>query len=316
MSIKINMDALKDRLEGRKTNNNGGGNYPPRVNHIVKSEKGESIIFRPTVYPHSADPSTQPFAERSYHYKIGKQFVFYCPKQNDGQLCHICNFAWEMLKKAPTKEEKKKWGEFLPKRVVYIPGLVRGKESDGPKFIKFGTRNDKPSEHHAKFLKWLTAAKTCELLDPQKGRDVEIEYELLDESDARAKMFKTNVLLKDFQLDAAGSSEFSDTVDYEEFLTAIPNVDEAIYTKKTTEDSLKAVRDWAMSLGLDAESVSTETVVSPKKAAVEEESVIQASEEDIEFDQPPAKPVAKKAAKKVVVDTDEDIDALLEREGL
>lgn len=91
----------------------------------VAGEAGEIVRILP--YMHGPDP----FNVLYFHYDIaGKNAV--CPS-TFGKECPICDFA-NKLRENKSKEGWEAAKKLLPKYRVYVPILVRGKESEGPKF--------------------------------------------------------------------------------------------------------------------------------------------------------------------------------------
>lgn len=241
MTLKVNLDALKDRLDGKKTDKQD------QKSAFLKPKDKGTIKFRATIYPHQADPENSPFAERFYHYQIAGEPVFYCPKLNASEKCHICDYIWTAVKDLPEKQ-KTDWYKKLPNGSVYIPGLWRGNEVEGPKFFKVGTRKDKMSANYEKIYKFFFDEETANWLDPEKGFDLEIDYEEYDSAKSKA-LNNAKFGLKDLKL-ARKPSKFGLEPSYDEFLKQIKNIDE-IFSIKTTEDSLSLLKKWNAQMGAD-----------------------------------------------------------------
>ena len=91
----------------------------------VAGEEGTVVRILP--YLHGPDP----FNVLYFHYDIaGKNVV--CPS-TFGKECPICDFS-NKLRENKTKESFEAAKKLFPKYRVYVPIIVRGKESEGPKF--------------------------------------------------------------------------------------------------------------------------------------------------------------------------------------
>ncbi len=238
MVMKFNIEKIKGRLEGqdKKSSSNNKADF-------VKPKTAGKHLFRAVPYPHSEDPLSEPFVERSYHYGIGDQFTVACPK-NQGNKCHICDYVWDRIKAIPgsddrSKQLKQPWFKKLPSLRVWLVGKLRGAEDEGtPKFFGIGSREKVPSPNHKKLIEWFADEDTATWLDPDQGIDMELQYEEL--APGQKKLFKSDVGLESFNL-ARKSSKFGE--DYKEFMSKIKNIDD-IYPVRTTEDTLEILQKW------------------------------------------------------------------------
>lgn len=228
MKIKIDKEKLKKRMQEQEEKSLKR-NRDPKESLIVKvSEIGEQL-FRAVFYPHSADPSSEPFPERYYHYGF-QGGPFYCPQKNEGKDCHVCDFVWSRLIETKGTEAAKEWQQKLPKMCVLIPGLLRGREDEGCKFLRISTREDKPSDNYSKIYGWFMKESTTDWLDFEEGFDMELSYKSPEQGSfvGGAKFILGGIDL------SRDSTPFGEG--WENF--EVPNIDEILFEKKTTEDSL------------------------------------------------------------------------------
>jgi hypothetical protein len=78
-----------------------------------------------------------PFKEFWFHYELGTQGGFLCPKKNFGDSCPACDFASKLYKEKD-EESAKMAKKFLPRQRFFSPVVVRGEEKDGVKIWGYG----------------------------------------------------------------------------------------------------------------------------------------------------------------------------------
>ena len=235
MTLKINIDKLKKKLEEQKSSTT-----KTSTGDFVKAEGPGVLDFRAVMYPHTDDPTSEPFIERHYHWGLVRG-ALYCPKENENKECHVCNHVWKMMTKHKgNKEEINKWRKYLPKMAVLVAGFLRDDEEKTPKFFRLNTdkREDRRHPVHSKLWKWSLSEDTCQWMDPEVGFDMELTY--VSPTEAQKKLFKTSVFFEDADLKRT-ASPFGTKKEYENFMASVKNIDEDIYPRKTTEDTLDAL---------------------------------------------------------------------------
>ena len=258
--LKVNLNKLKERVEAQKNEQTGGFD---KVSIFIKGEEEGTTKFRAMIYPHNDDPTSEPFCERNYHFIYGLGYV-YCPKANENQDCHVCEFIWERFKGCEDDKEKKEWLKCLPVLHVMIPGVVRGKEEDGVKFLKITSRKDRPSEKHTKIYDWFMDKDLEDWISPEKGErggfDIEIKYGAPDPKQAaHLKLKKGSVIMKEISL-ARKSTAFKE---YEDFADKIPNIDEIDGFKRlTTQDTVEVLEKWSKKLQAKSDKMTKEVTAS------------------------------------------------------
>lgn len=212
------------------------------------SEAGE-YNFRAVPYVKHKDFVAHPFPERFYHFGIPGSSVFYCPTKNSGgkEKCAVCDFVWERMKENKgNKPEIDKWRKFLPKKRLWIPGILRGRENEGLKYFLLSTLEDKMGENHEKLFKWLQGKSTYYFLDPENGFDILLKYEAYDV--AKSKMLGgAKFGFAGFDLDREETA-ISDNVEetWTEIEQTMKDVDVDIerYERKTESESLSVLESW------------------------------------------------------------------------
>jgi hypothetical protein len=255
--FKFNANKVKQKLEEEKKRleeaSFGKKDKDIHKDPLVKVDGPGEYLFRAFPYLHNEDFLSDPFALRFYHFGIPGVGTVYCPQKNsfNKQRCAICDFVWTQMKENKgIKEETDKWKKFLPKRRLFIPGILRGRENEGVKFLQLSTNDNKPGEHHELLIKWLTKESTQDFLDPVNGFDLILTYEEYDA--AKSKLLngaKFGFKSIDLDRDRVPLSE-----NIEEFWSDIEknlkNIDKDIpgYEVKTTEDTIEVLERWSSKL--------------------------------------------------------------------
>lgn len=285
MKIKVDPKKLQERLEQQQQSATRK-KYDPKDSIILKPEGPGKLNFRASYYCHNDDPSVEPFVERFYHYGFPGG-AFYCPKKNCGEDCFICDFVWQRLAETKGTDAAKEWNKKLPAMCMLVPGLIRGREDEGCKFFRVGTREDKPSANYKKIYGWFSEDDTAEWIDPDVGYDMELTYETPDEEQSNY-LRGAKTILKSIDL-ARKSTKFGAKKEFETFMTQMPNIDEdSLYGKKTTADSLEVLNKFheilskkAARSGLKAPEVDQSAGISVKE---EETTTTVAAENKEELD--------------------------------
>ncbi len=249
--FKINVDAVKKRFAEQ-------AQASDKTSVMLKAMSAGKHSFRAVPYPHNSSEG-QPFCEKFYHYGIDKT-ALYCPKRNDGLTCAVCEFVWPpfmeavnatraaQAEKAPNKNKieqlkaaQREWGDRLPKLNVFVVGVVRGRETEGPKFLRITSDDRKKSKNHEKIYNWFFDTDTENWLDTEEGIDIVLEYEALDAGRSKA-LRGAKSQLKDMSL-ARKSTPFGTAEELEKFVAAIPNID-SIFPVRTPEEMVDALKRW------------------------------------------------------------------------
>jgi hypothetical protein len=117
--MKSKLNALQNKGGGSKTN-------------FWSPKEGQTYSLR--IVPTS---DGDPFKEYWFHYEVGSQGGFLCPKKNFGDECAVCDFASKLYREK-TEESAKMAKKFLPRQRFFSPVVVRGEEKEGIKIWGYG----------------------------------------------------------------------------------------------------------------------------------------------------------------------------------
>lgn len=310
--MKINVKKLKERLNQQETKSKSKyKKKDPRESLFVKplGKEEETILFRALPYVHNADPASEPFVTRAYHYIPG-QGNTWCPQENDGKRCGACDLIWEQMKKnkGPGDEKKKmrdKWSNYLPKYNMYIPGVIRGREDEGIKFLRVGASKFEQTERQKKIWGWFFNEYTEDWMDFDEGKtggfDMELKY--VPMTPDQQKQFKATLKLGEVDL-ARNSSTLEDS---KSWLKKIPNLDVDHVPVLTPEEMDEVMIKWAKKQKL--------TLKKPETSNDDSDDL------EVEAETKTGNPVKAKAAKKKEKSEDyekviEDLDGRLDELGI
>lgn len=261
---KPDIKAIMARLEKNKEKSRKKDSATIHEHPIMKVDGPGVVDFRAAIYPHSDNPAAEPFVMRYHHFGIDGTGIVWCPQKNAGEQCDLCDFIWEQMKSAKGNTgQVKKWAKKLPKARIWIAGKIRGREEEGPKFLTFGTQEDRMSESHEKLLRWFSDEDTQDWMDPEKGDaggfDVQVKYE---EYDAAKSAALNGAKFGFASIDLARkSTDFGG--DYDAFLKSIPNIDDndidilKSYSRRSTQDTREALEKWLERLEKKSGAVKT-----------------------------------------------------------
>ena len=172
--MAINLDAIRNRLNGLKNANN-------RTSNIWKPEPGEHQI-RIVPYTHNRE---NPFIELYFYYNLAKRSIV--SPSSFGRPDPIIEAA-NKLKQVGDKESWLQGRQLEPKMRTYVPVLVRGQENEGVKFWGFG------KQVYQELLSIISDPDFGDITDLTSGRDIVVEFKTGDES---GKSFpETNIRVK------------------------------------------------------------------------------------------------------------------------
>jgi hypothetical protein len=171
------------------------------------------------------------------------------------------------MKEYKGTDEVKTWRNYLPQKRVWVPGILRGREVEGLKFLLLSTRDDKMGKHHEKLIKALTDKFTYCMLDPENGYDIVLTYEAYDE--AKSRLFGgAKFGFKELEV-ARGTTPISDDPEktWAEIESSMKNVDKDVprYEVKTSEDAIEALEKWIEAEDKKAKKAAYNKPVDSKK---------------------------------------------------
>ncbi len=193
----MNLNKIRERLALLNSGDN-------QKKHIWKPTPGDTTI---RIVPYAHNPEW-PFLELYFHYDITKKSVL-SPVTN-GDPDPIEEFAAE-LRSSGQKEDYLLAKKLSPSMRTFVPILVRGKESEGPKFWGFGKST------YEELLKILDDPDWGDITSLTDGRDIVVSYE---KGNGPNEFAKTTIRAK------PNTTPASKDKDVLESLTNMPTVDE------------------------------------------------------------------------------------------
>lgn len=122
----MDLSKIKSKMNSLKS-----GGSAAKSEHLFQIPKGETTV---RIVPLKSNPDW-PFFEAYFHYNMNKRS--YVSPKTYGNPDPILEFAQDAQESATSKEEWKQAKQLEPKRRVFAPIIVRGKESEGVKFWGF-----------------------------------------------------------------------------------------------------------------------------------------------------------------------------------
>ena len=116
--MSIDMEKIKSRLNSL-TNPEGAGKSV-----FWRPQDGEQVI---RIVP-TADGD--PFKDFFFHYNVGKNSGFLCPKKNFGDNCPVCSFVKTLFDDSDP-DSIKMAKSLVARQRFFTPVIVRGEEAEG-----------------------------------------------------------------------------------------------------------------------------------------------------------------------------------------
>jgi len=155
--MTLDMTKMKERMDSLK--NNGGG----KNKDFWRPQDGEQTI---RIVP-TADGD--PFKDFHFHYNVGANSGFLCPKRNFGDECPVCNFATKLYNEK-TPESIKEAKKFFARQRFFSPVLVRGEEVDGVRVWGYGKMA------YESLLSLVLNPEYGDITDVDEGTDLVLSY--------------------------------------------------------------------------------------------------------------------------------------------
>jgi len=229
--MAIDMNKMKQKLNALQ----GNGNVDEKNNIFWKPQEGEQSIR--VISPQDGDP----FKQMWFHYGVGKNAGFLCPKKMHGKDCPVCSFAWSTYNdaKASNDQETLKFCKSLfAKERFFSPVLVRGEESQGIRLWGYG------KQAYSEMIGLVTNPDYGDITDIDAGTDLVINYG----KPSGASFPVTKITPRRRPSALAAKSE-----EVKRILDTMPSFTEH-FNNKTTEEIEKMLTDF-----LTAEASSTTT---------------------------------------------------------
>lgn len=157
--MAIDLKKMRAKLDAMQNKGKGKSNW------WKPSDGEQSIRIVPT-------PDGDPFKEHWFHYNVGNNAGFMCPKKNFGDDCPVCNFVDELWKEANKgdEESKKLARDMGAKQRFFSPVLVRGEEQEGIRIWGYGKKA------YESLLQLVLNPDYGDITDPDEGTDLNIRY--------------------------------------------------------------------------------------------------------------------------------------------
>jgi hypothetical protein len=244
--MAINLDAIRNRLNGLKNANN-------RTSNIWKPEPGEHQI-RIVPYTHNRE---NPFIELYFYYNLAKRSIV--SPSSFGRPDPIIEAA-NKLKQVGDKESWLQGRQLEPKMRTYVPVLVRGQENEGVKFWGFG------KQLYQELLSFIADPDYGDITDIHEGRDIVVTVKSAEE--AGKSYAETTIRIKPKQTPATDNPAVLEKIKDQPAITEL-------YPEPTYEELNGYLRTWVG----QAEEQSQE-VDYKKSAESPKQSVTKADVED------------------------------------
>ena len=222
--MSLDLDAIKAKLtQLNKTDD--------RKNNLWKPQPGKQTI-RIVPYVHRKE---NPFLEMYFHYDIAKRSML--SPITFGNPDPVVEFA-EKLKKTGDKDEWVMGRKIEPKMRTYVPVIVRGKESEGPKFWGFG------KTVYSELLGIISDADYGDITDLMNGRDITVEFIPAEGSE---RFPKTSIRVK------PNTSAATEDKDVASKIMNQPEITD-IFPEPTYDELEKALQEWMNPENADADA--------------------------------------------------------------
>ena len=159
--MAIDFSKMKQKLHALQ---NKGGD---KSNVFWKPQDGDQTV---RIVPTS---DGDPFKEYWFHYNVGKNAGFLCPKKNHGKDCPVCNFAWHIMKEAKENNDQetlKLSKSLLPRQRFFSPVVVRGEEDRGTRLWGYGKMA------YTELIQLVLNPDYGDITDVDTGTDLVINY--------------------------------------------------------------------------------------------------------------------------------------------
>tara|TARA_R110002051_G_scaffold176672_1_gene246651 strand:+ start:648 stop:1394 length:747 start_codon:yes stop_codon:yes gene_type:complete len=234
--MAIDLDAIRRKLNNLQSQTG-------RQDNLWKPEPGKQII-RIVPYQHNKE---NPFNEMYFHYDLGKRN--YLSPVTYGEADPVEEFA-QKLRATGKSDDFKLAKKLTPKMRVYVPVLVRGKESEGVKLWGFG------KQVYTELLGFIADPDYGDITDVKAGRDVLVEF---TPAEGVGQFPKTTIRVKPNQTAAT-----EDTNIAEKIISGQKDIFDIF--KKQSYDDLKAVlEEWLNPDGEEEKEVATSTSTGTKQ---------------------------------------------------
>ena len=156
--MAINFDKMKQKYSALNSRENGSNKK-----FFWKPQDGEQTL---RIVP---DPDGDPFREFWFHYNVGDEPGFLCPKKNHGDDCPVCEFT-SKLYNTRDEEDRKLANQLRAKQRFFSPVVVRSEEGEGVRLWGYS------KTVYERLLNLVLNPDYGDITDPETGTDLVIEY--------------------------------------------------------------------------------------------------------------------------------------------
>ena len=155
----IDLNKMRAKLDAMQTKGGKSSSW------WKPSDGEQSIRIVPT-------PDGDPFKEHWFHYNVGNNAGFMCPKKNYDEECPVCNFVDSLWKEANKgdEESRKLARDMGAKQRFFSPVMVRGEEKEGVRVWGYGKKA------YESLLQLVLNPDYGDITDPDEGTDLNIRY--------------------------------------------------------------------------------------------------------------------------------------------
>ena len=253
--MSLDLNAIKAKL-------NQLNKTDEKRNNLWKPEPGKQRV-RIVPYVHRKE---NPFLEMYFHYDIAKRSML--SPITFGNADPVVEFA-EKLKKTGDKDEWLMGRKIEPKMRTYVPVIVRGRESEGPKFWGFG------KTIYAELLSIISDPDYGDITDLMNGRDIDVEF-----TPAEGGGYpKTSIRVKPNTSAATEDKDVAKKIMNQAKITDI-------FPEPTYEELENTLKEWMNPDGADSDVTTTEktattTTDSKKEPVTEKKADVSAAFDDL-----------------------------------
>ncbi len=153
----IDLKKMKAKLAAAQGNGKGG------KSDFWKITEGEHTV---RILP---SEDGDPFKEFHFHYNVGKQNGFLCPKRNFGEDCPVCDFATKLFNQGDT-ESINMAKKFFARQRFFSPVMVRGEEKEGVRVWGYS------KTVYQELLSLVLNPDFGDITDAEEGVDLVLKY--------------------------------------------------------------------------------------------------------------------------------------------
>ena len=225
--MAIDLDAIRRKLNNLQSQTG-------RQDNLWKPEPGKNQV-RIVPYQFNKD---NPFQELYFHYDLGKRN--YLSPITYGEADPVEEFA-QKLRATGKSDDFNLAKKMTPKMRVYVPVLVRGKESEGVKLWGFG------KQVYTELLGFISDPDYGDITDVKSGRDIVVEF---TPAEGAGQYPKTAIRVKPNQTAATEDANIAERI-----VSGQKDIFDIF--KKNSYDNLKVVlEEWLNPEGSDTEEIN------------------------------------------------------------